>query len=378
MSNNPIIIPVASGKGGVGKTLISVNIGFALAQQGKKTILIDLDFGGANVHTCMGYDIAPDGIGNFLNQRTLKLEDYALTTANPNLFVIPGDAEMVGIADISAVQKKRLMSQILSLDADFVILDLGAGSSNNTIDFFMISPLSIIVAMPELTSILNAYALLKSAIFRVMYMEFKGNKEIKNLFNRQLKKGGEAAWKVSQLLNSIFDIDPELHIKAVAMLEKIAPRLVINMATTPKDIEMGERLRKIAKSYLSVDIEYIGFLYRDQDVHNSIIARTPLAIKSPKNQTYQTLLRIAAKILNSKATVATLYNVNHYENSYEEVLDEATDDLSSRIEGYEELADENLLTINELISLIKNLEYENLSLKKELEDLKYKLLRYKK
>ena len=98
MAKNPIVIPVASGKGGVGKTLISVNLGYALAQQGKKTILIDLDFGGANIHTCMGYDIAPDGIGNFLNQRAMQLSDYILSTDNKNLLLIPGDAEMVGIA----------------------------------------------------------------------------------------------------------------------------------------------------------------------------------------------------------------------------------------------------------------------------------------
>lgn len=374
---SPIIIPVASGKGGVGKTLISVNLAFALAEQGKKTILIDLDFGGANVHTCMGYDIAPDGIGNFLNQRTLSLEDYILTTSNKNLTIIPGDAEMVGIADITPVQKKKLISNIIKLDCEFVILDLGAGSSNNTIDFFMMSPFSIIAAMPELTSILNSYALLKSSIFRLLYIELKDNKNVKQLFNRQVKQGGESSWKVSELLNKIFEIDPELHMKASSMLDNINPKLIINMAGAPKDIEMGERLRKISANYLSVQIDYLGFLYRDKAVNKSIAARKPLAVSSPSNQTYQTIMRIAYKIINSTKTCKTLYDIEHYDGSYEEILEEASEDLLSRIDGYQELADENLITVNELISQVKNLEYENIELKKEIEKLKYKLLKYK-
>lgn len=374
MSRLPVIIPVASGKGGVGKTLISVNLGFALANLGKKTILIDLDFGGANIHTCMGYSIAPDGIGNFLNQRAQTLERYLLTTSHKNLQLIPGDAEMVGIADITAVQKKKLISQIYNLDAEYIILDLGAGSSYNTIDFFTLSPYSILVAMPELTSILNAYALLKTSIFRLLYLEFKSYPEIKSLFNRQMKKGGENAWKVSELLNYIFDIDPEIHARAVSIVDFMNPKLIINMASIPKDIEMGEKLRKISKTYLSVNIDYLGFLYRDKEVHQSIIARKPLALLASQNQTFQTISRIAYKITSLKKLTKSFIDINNYDDSLEEIMEEATDDLRTRIEGYEELMDENLLSINELIVMVTNLEYENLELKKEIEMLKYKLL----
>ncbi len=377
MDNKPVIIPVASGKGGVGKTLISVNIGYALAQLGKKTIIIDLDFGGANLHTCMGYETAPDGIGNFLNQKTYPLEDYLLTTTHPNLQIIPGDAEMVGIADISAAQKKRLINHINKLQADYIILDLGAGSSNNTVDFFMLSPFGIIVAMPELTSILNAYALFKNAIFRLLYLNLRKNPDIKGLFDKQLKRGGESAWKVQELMNKIFEIDPDLQAEASAMLDSLSPKLIINMATTPKDIEMGEKLRKISKNYLSITMEYLGFLYRDADVHKSILARSPIAVMSPENQTFQTILRMACKVVNAKKVSGFTLNLDGFENTLEEITEEASDDLAGRLEGYEELVDENLLTINELIVLVKNLEYENIGLKKEVESLKLKLLRYK-
>lgn len=370
----PVIIPVASGKGGVGKTLISVNLAYALANLGKKVILMDLDFGGANIHTCMGYSVAPDGIGNFLNQRNSKLPNYILSTGNKNLSFISGDAEMVGIANITAAQKKKLISQIFHLDADYIILDLGAGSSYNTVDFFILSSCGILVAMPELTSILNAYSLLKTSVFRRLFLEFKSIPEMKDLFNEQIKKGGEDAWKVSELLQMIKNVSPATFLKARYFVNEMSPKLIINMATSPSDLEMGEKIRKISHSFLNIDMEYLGFLYRDKNVHDSINKRQPLAVSNPTNQTYQLIAKVAYKI----ASLNKLQKSSHDYEDYEEILDEITEDLPSKISGYSELADENLISINDLVALVTNQEYENLMLKKEIESLKKQLLQYGK
>lgn len=377
-NEGPIIIPVASGKGGVGKTFISVNLSFALAELGKKTILIDLDFGGANIHTCLGYDIAPDGIGNFLNEKRAKLSDYLLTTKNKNLSFIPGDAEMVGIANISNPQKKKLINQILSLDAEYIVLDLGAGSTYNTIDFFMISSFGVIVATPELTSILNAYALLKNTVFRLLYINLKKYPELSDIFDKHHQDGGEAAWKISDVLDAIYDRDPEIHSEAAALIDSFNSKIIINMAYKPKDVAMGEKLRKISKNYIGIDMEYLGFLYRDKVVEQSINERKPLAVLSHESQTFQTIVRMAYKIVNAKKLPYFILDIDNYEDSLEILIEEATDDLMSRIEGYEKLADENLLTVNELISIVKNLEYENISLKKRIQELEHELLKYRR
>ncbi|HOJ65074.1 MAG TPA: AAA family ATPase [Spirochaetota bacterium] len=377
-ANKPIIIPIASGKGGVGKTFISINLSYALASLGKKTVLIDVDFGGANIHTCLGYDIAPDGVGNFLNQKNMRLEDYLLNTSEPNLRFIPGDAEMVGIANISNAQKKKLINQILTLDADYVVLDLGAGSTYNTIDFFMMSAFSIIVATPELTSILNAYALLKNSLFRLMYIDLKKYPDVKDIFTTHMKVGGESAWKISDILNKVFEVDPELHAETLAMIDSFNPKIIINMAYQPKDVSMGEKLRKISKTYLNIDMEYLGFLYRDKIVEQSITERKPLAILAPNSTTYQTIIKMAYKIINAKKMPYFLLDIENYDDSLEILLEEATEDLSSRIEGYDKLANENLLSINELLSIVKNLEYENLSLKRRVEELEEEIRKFKK
>ena len=370
MNNGPSIIPVASGQGGVGKTLISVNLAYALANLGKKVTLLDLDFGGANIHTCMGYSVAPDGIGNFLNQRNSKLQDYILSTGNRNLSFISGDAEMVGIANITAAQKKKLISQIFHLDADYVILDLGAGSSYNTVDFFILSACGILVVMPELTSILNAYSLLKTAVFRRLFLEFKSIPEVKDLFNEQIKKGGEDAWKVSELLRMIKKVSPATYLKALYFVNEMSPKLIMNMAISPTDIEMGEKIRKISRSFLNLDVDYLGFMYRDKSVHESINKRVPLAVSNPENGIYQAIAKVAYKI----ASLNKLQKMSHDYDDYEEIMDEITEDLPSKISGYSDLADENLLSINDLIALVTKQEYENLTLKKENEFLKQQLL----
>jgi len=112
-------------------------------------------------------------------------------------------------------------------------------------------------------------------------------------------------------------------------------------------------------------------------IGQSVTQRKPLALLSPKSQTFQTILRIAYKIVNAKKLPYFLLDVNDYEDSFEILLEEATDDLISRIEGYDELADENLITVNELLSIVKNLEYENLNLKKRSEQLEIELLKFK-
>ena len=374
MENKPVIIPVASGKGGVGKTFVSVNLAYALANLGKKVILMDLDFGGANIHTCMGYSVAPDGIGNFLNQRNSKLSDYILSTSNKNLSFISGDAEMVGIANITAAQKKKLTNQLFHLNADYIVLDLGAGSSYNTVDFFILSSCGILVAMPELTSIFNAYSLLKTSVFRRLFLEFKSIPEMKDLFNEQIKKGGENAWKVSELLQMIKKVSPSTYLKAIYFVNEMSPKLIINMATSPADLEMGEKIRKISNSFLNVDLEYLGFLYRDKKVHESINKRQPLAVSDTANSTYQSIEKIAYKIVSLNKLQKSSRNFD----DYEEIMDEITEDLPSKISGYSELADENLISINDLIALVTNQEYENLMLKKEIESLKKQLLQFGK
>jgi hypothetical protein len=128
-NSGAVIIPVASGKGGVGKTFIAANLALALAERGHRVVAVDLDFGGANLHSLLGISNRHAGIGDFLKARTAELEDLLVPAGAPNLSFLPGDGKTPFMANIAYAQKIKLMVRIRKLPADFILLDLGAGSS---------------------------------------------------------------------------------------------------------------------------------------------------------------------------------------------------------------------------------------------------------
>ena len=133
------IIPVASGKGGVGKSLFSANLAVALSQAGKSVVLADLDLGASNLHLALGMQRNEHGIGTFLTGNS-DFNEIILDTPYKNLRFIPGDSELPGFAALKIYEQKKLIASLLRLDADYLILDLGAGTSLGILDFFLLSP----------------------------------------------------------------------------------------------------------------------------------------------------------------------------------------------------------------------------------------------
>jgi len=168
------IIPVASGKGGVGKSLVAANLGVALAQAGQRVVVADLDLGASNLHLVLGHRSPQKGIGTFLNniklnlpETKINLSDVIVETDIRGLRFIPGDTEIPGTANLKTAQLKSMVKELLALekDTDILLLDLGAGSHQSILDFFLLSGRGIVVSAPIVTSILNAYVFLKNAVF---------------------------------------------------------------------------------------------------------------------------------------------------------------------------------------------------------------------
>src|SRR5215470_15218179 len=171
------IIPVASGKGGVGKSLVAANLGVAFAQAGQRVVVADLDLGASNLHLVLGYRAPQLGIGTFLNSAKAKFSDVIIDTDIRGLRFIPGDTEIPGTANLKAFQLKSLVKQFIALqeDTDILILDLGAGTHQSILDFFLLSGQGIVVSAPAVTAVLNAYVFLKNAVFRLMFTTFPKN-----------------------------------------------------------------------------------------------------------------------------------------------------------------------------------------------------------
>ncbi len=320
-----VTIPIASGKGGVGKSVFAVNLAIALAEQGKSTVLVDLDLGGANLHTLLGIKNKHPGIGNLIYKKEPNLEALLVETGVPKLFFIPGDALLPGTANLEFFTKQKIIKGLGALVADYVVLDLGAGSSYNTVDFFLTASEGIVVTVPEVTAVLNAYSFLKTTLFRALFRSFppRGPERamIVDFFSQKIEGTSDSLPLLKQRLLEQF---PDTAKAALGQLTDLYPRIVINQGSSGKDVSVGVRLRDITVRNLGLSIEYIGFIPRDPAVPRSVVERRPVLLGSSQSPYALTLRSIARRIACSPAPrPPKLYQDN------EDLVDVAEEGLSN-------------------------------------------------
>jgi flagellar biosynthesis protein FlhG len=299
-SSMTTILPVASGKGGTGKTIFSANLGIILAEKRKTVVLIDLDLGGSNLHTCLGIKNDNPGIGDLIYKKENNLAALLVKTDIDRLYFIPGDSLFTGTANLDYTTKRKIIKQIQHLAADYIILDLGSGSTFNTIDFFLTSSTGIIITTPETTAILNAYSFLKTTLFRLLYRSFpaksRERETILDFLTNRLE-GTRITFK--SLIEEIARINPLSGNKSHEQIQSLRPKIIINMVKTKNDLAIGSKLRQITRMNLLMEVEYIGFLHKNQEVSTSIIQRKPLVLLTPGCPYSQSINAIASKLISS-------------------------------------------------------------------------------
>lgn len=369
------IIPIASGKGGVGKSLVAANLSLALAQAGKKVVVADVDLGGSNLHLILGVMGIKKGIGTFLNYSDVDFEDIIVQTDYENLRFIPGDAEIPGTANLKSSQKKKLIRKLKSLKTDFLVLDLGAGTNFNTIDFFLTSGKGLIVTSPTPTANLNAYLFMKNVVFRLMNTSFKKG-SIAEEYISTLTKSGSAFQQIymPKLIESIKERDPASYQVYEKKLAQFQPRLVLNMIEDPKDGAKAKKLRRSCREYLGVDMEHLGVIYRDEMQDIALQSRLPIILYKPKSVLSQAIYRIADKLLQVFDEEEAIVDFETIEETYQEADVEAEVDFETKVKYMEDLLRSGALTDGDLIETIKMQQYELTQLKKENSFLKKKLV----
>ncbi|AGT27670.1 FleN-like ATP binding protein [Borrelia miyamotoi LB-2001] len=271
------IIPVASGKGGVGKTSFVANIGYKLASLGKTVILVDLDLGGSNLHTCLGVKNVGIGIGSFINKREKDFSSLILKTPYKKLYLIPGDALYTGTANIPFSIKKKIMDSIQrDLVADFVFIDLGSGTSYNTVDFYLAAYSGIIVTVPETPSILNAYSFLKNALYRLLYLTFPPKSAEREYISNFFKNKIEGTnIKFKDLVTGIEAVSLSSSLKVKKMMNNFYPRVILNRIESSEEIAMCENLINVVKNNINIPVEFIGFIPFAKSFRESVNNRIP-------------------------------------------------------------------------------------------------------
>ncbi len=316
-ANSPILQPkkiwaIGGGKGGVGKSLIAANLAISLARLGHKVCAVDLDLGCANLHTCLGIDIPSVTLSDFFSKREPHIQNVLVPTSIPNLTMISGAQDAVGIANLKHTQKSKLLQKLQELDVDHLILDLGAGTAYNTLDFFLSAYVGILVLLPEPTSIENTYRFIKSAYYRKLKCA-ESLFEIRPMIDMAMdQKNPLGIRSPSDLLREASKYSPEIGMKLKEEIMQFQPKILINQARTQTDIDIGFSIKSVCKKYFGIEMEYIGYLDYDSAVWQSVRRKRPLLLEFPNSKLASNFERIAHHLLQQEIQEQQQSSYNEY------------------------------------------------------------------
>ncbi|WP_272701301.1 MinD/ParA family protein [Desulfovibrio sp. Fe33] len=261
-SHLPLVLSVTSGKGGVGKTNMSVNLAYSLSAAGKNVVLLDADLGLANVDVILG--LAPQYNLFHLFHEDMTL-DRILYDTPYGFRILPASSGVSDMVNLDKGQKLDLLDAMDSLEdnVDYLIVDTGAGINDNVLYFNLAVQERLLIITPEPTSLTDAYALIK----------------------------------VLKLHHGV---------------EKF--RVLVNMV---KDVKMARevylKLLNACDHFLDgISLDLVGFVPFDQNVRNSVIAQTPFCHKFPKTPASVAVRQTAQKIKTWQVTPNTDGNIKFF------------------------------------------------------------------
>src|SRR5512145_1718010 len=272
------VISVGGGKGGIGKSLISANLGIELARPGKRVVLVDADLGGANLHTTLGIDLPRRTLSDFIERKVARIEDVVTPTGIPNLGLVSGALDHLDAANPRYAQKMRFLRHVQQMDVDYAILDLGAGTHANVLDFFLVSDHGVLVLVPEPTAVENAYRFVKAAFWRRM-------RNVAQVYGyepllRAVMDGASFRSPV-ELVETVARRDPDAGANLARQLAAFRPRLVVNQARTAQDAEIGRAVVAAWRKYFGLEMDYLGYIHYDDEMWRTLRARRPFLIERP-------------------------------------------------------------------------------------------------
>lgn len=268
---------VGGGKGGTGKSFLTSSMGTCLARKGQRTILLDADLGGANLHSFFGLTRPRHSLTDFFDKK-IPLHDIVTPSGIPNLGMITGSIGSLDSEGINHSQKQKLFRHIRNLEADTIIIDLGAGTHITTLDTFLLADRMIVVTIPEVTALENMYQFIKSAYFRKLKAMFKTydlNASIREIWKDR------ASYDITTLKDLIHHLTQGSdHVRAIFEREMagFSVHVVLNQVRSHRDILVGENLKSICMNFLGLPVVYAGFARYDEAVQKNINAREPFML----------------------------------------------------------------------------------------------------
>jgi flagellar biosynthesis protein FlhG len=292
---------IGGGKGGIGKSLLAASLGTQLARLGRRVVLVDADLGGANLHTCLGLAGPPLTLGDFICRRVEKIEDVAVETGRPGLRLISGASDFLSAANINYAQKVRVLNRIRSLDVDVVLMDLGAGTAYNIIDFFLASDVSLLVVVPEPTSIENGYRFIKSALYRRLRAVAQ-NDTVRRLVDEALDpKNAHGIKTPAQLVARVEAQDAETGRTLRREMSSFQPRFVVNEIRDVADVAIGHQLVAACGRHLGLRASYAGFVHHDDAVWRAVRKRRLFMADAPTSRAAEEIRQLTRGLVKGES-----------------------------------------------------------------------------
>ena len=306
------IYAIGGGKGGSGKTFLAANLGVLFARQGHNTVLVDLDLGGPNLHSLLGFRQVKKGLNSYLNRTASDLSEVAVPTEIPNLHMISSMDCSLEIGNLFYAQKVKIINAIRRLPFDTVFIDLGAGSTYNVLDFFLSAHEGIFVFTPEPTSIQNTVQFIKAIYLRRVKQILK-QYDFSNIV-KELAEETDAGVVRSpmDIVDRVMTKDPVRGAVLEKELSKLVFKLVLNQYRKHIDETLGNKIEKVCNRHFYAGFQFLGNIAHDERVHNSVLSKTIFASKYPYTPTSTDLKQAAERML--KKTEKSSSPVGKYES----------------------------------------------------------------
>ncbi|MFZ5863457.1 MAG: P-loop NTPase [Nitrospirota bacterium] len=280
-------VSVASGKGGVGKSVVASNLALLLARRGKRVVVVDMDVGGANIHILFGMVNPPGTLTDFLARRVESLEDVAYPFEPcPTLRIIPGTGDTLATANMPYARKKRLIKHLKQLSADVVLIDVGPGTNYHSLDFFLMADHYLMVATSDPTSVLDLYRFIKLAAIRRVLSAFAARGGVAEaLVDRDFTSMEEVLEAAGKAEENALTVGRDL-------LKTFHPGLIVNRVSGGQRMNTL-KLKALLKEYVGGELTAVGEIPEDAAVGRSVRAYLPVIEHAPESPAAKAFERIA-------------------------------------------------------------------------------------
>jgi flagellar biosynthesis protein FlhG len=297
-TNKTVVYSLGGGKGGIGKSFITSNLALYLARTGLNTLIVDLDFGGANAHTYLRVPGNGPSAKDFLIGNVSHLGEVVVPTQFKNLSMIRGASDWDEVLNLDTKNLNQMFNAARQLGFDRIVYDLGAGTGVETIEAFLHADIQIAVSTPEPISIENTYNFMKRVFYRSLQCTAE-QYEFTDSINTTLSNKKDLGINTpADLLRYLSRKYPQTGEKIVRQILRSKPQIIINQCRSPRDQKIGKSLSHVSRQYFGQEVDFLGYLDFDNRVWQSIRAMKPLFLESPDAETLREFRTLFSKIEN--------------------------------------------------------------------------------